>query len=98
MIQNLKYLLINLFLILLEIILLLLCKKEILSLDYGWDGRYNRSALFYAIIVQLLFQFLIFMMDNKEKQKRLYLAQLVLFAFIAIWLGTEIDIHYKFKR
>jgi hypothetical protein len=92
---NRKYLFLNLFFIGIEIALVILSKMEILALNYGWEGRMNRYVLIFIIGTQLLFHFWIFRLKDIDNQKRLYLGQLVLFACVAVWIGMNIEVHYK---
>lgn len=94
---NLKYLLINIGLIALELVLLLLAYAKIIAFDYGWDGRMNRYFLITMICAQIGFLLFIANVKDLENQKRLYLGQLVLFFVTLLCLGSEVEWHYKIR-
>jgi len=93
--KNTKYFILCLVLIFLEIGIAVASKFGLINLNYGWASRLNRYVLFSVICAQILFLFLIVQIRDAEKQRTLFLGQIVLFFCMALWIVLEMVGNYK---
>ncbi|MBD78524.1 MAG: hypothetical protein CL840_06370 [Crocinitomicaceae bacterium] len=83
-------------LISIEIIIVILTRAEILSLNYGWEARMNVLILIGVIGFQIIALVLTNRIKNAIQQVRLLQAQSLLYLLVIIWLALEIGIDYQY--
>lgn len=90
-------LMLNLIFIVIECCVGILSIMEILAIDYGWEGRWNRFVLFAIICIQLLVLYLISEVPDPGNKRSLYYSHLGLILLVAIWLIFKTELHYKLR-